>query len=391
MSNFRRLMAVPEKSFFLFGPRGTGKSTWLAETVPAKLSIDLLQSELYFRYSANPRALRDATKDLAAGDWVVIDEAQRVPEILNEVHSLYETRGLKFAISGSSARKLKRSNANLLAGRALRYDFFPLVWPEINGQVSIKDCLDWGTLPLVLNEPRFAADTLASYVATYLKEEIATESIVRKLEPFARFLKIAATHHGQQLNVSAVSQQSFVNRRTVDNYFEIIEETLLGSRLPALNLGLYSKEAKHPKFYFFDAGVARGAAGWLREELPDEWRGLSLETLVLLQLKAYNSYHKRDKDIYHYTVNEAFDIDFLVEVKKKILTSQNAFTAFEVKHATRWKPEWSKPMTGLLQSKKSKITAAFGIYLGTETVVDRGVTVLPFDEFCRRLWAGEFF
>ncbi len=213
--------------------------------------INLLHSKVFFRYKANPELIRGDLENLHAGDWVVIDEAQRVPELLNEIHSLYESKGIQFAITGSSARKLKRSHANLLAGRAIRCDFFPFVFAEIANFTNIPECIEYGTLPPVVADGVHAAETLSAYVDTYLKEEIAAEAMTRQLEPFARFLRIAAQNHAQHLNVESVARGCAVKRRTVDNYFAILEETLLGFRLPALSLRWRTKETTHPKFYFF--------------------------------------------------------------------------------------------------------------------------------------------
>lgn len=391
INKFSRLMMRPEKTFLLLGPRGTGKSTWLTESYVGSVTINLLESDKFFRYKANPAAIREDLADLKAGSWVVIDEIQRVPELLNEVHSLYETRGLEFALTGSSARKLKRANVNLLAGRALRCDFFPLTGAEIQDESLLSHAIEYGTLPAIVKSPHLAADTLASYVETYLKEEIAAEALTRNLEPFARFLMVAAQHHAQLLNVESVALQCSVKRRSVDNYFQIVEDTLLGFRLPAANLGARSKEAVHPKFYFFDPGVARGASGWLREQMPDTWRGFSFESLVLNEIRAYNSYRKKDKNIFHYTVTGSFNIDFLIENQKKILQQPASYIAVEVKLAKHWRPEWTKTLTDFSADKKSKIHTCYGIYLGKETQIHGATTVMNFQEFSRRLWSGQIF
>ena len=391
MNKFNRLLGKPEKTFLLLGPRGTGKSTWLADTLTNPRVINLLESDKFFRYKANPSALRVDLADLPSGSWVVIDEVQRVPELLNEVHSLYETKGLEFALAGSSARKLRRADANLLAGRALRCDFFPLVGVEILDESLINQSIEFGTLPSILKFPHLAADALASYVETYLKEEIAAESLTRSLEPFARFLMVAAQHHAQLLNVESVAQQSAIKRRSVDNYFQILEDTLLGFRLPAANLGARAREAAHPKFYFFDAGVARGAAGWLREQVPDAWRGFSFESLVLNEIRAYNSYQKKDKNIFHYTVNGSFDIDFLIEHQKKILHQAPSYIAIEVKLAKQWRSEWTDVLNNFSADKKSKVVKSYGVYLGNETLTYGSLTVMNFQEFSRQLWSGRIF
>lgn len=392
MSKFRpRILEAPQKTFLLLGPRATGKTTWLKAKLTPKVFINLLHSEQYYRYQADPNLIRRDLAELQSGDWVVIDEAQRVPELLNEIHSLYESQGIHFAITGSSARKLKRSHANLLAGRAIRCDFFPFVFGEIDDSNLIGRCIDFGSLPPVVSDPEHAPETLSAYVETYLKEEIAAEAMTRQLEPFVRFLKVAAQHHGQHLNVESVARECSVKRRTVDNYFAILEDTLLGYRLPALQLNWRTKETVHPKFYFFDAGVARAAAGWIREDMPDSWRGFSFETLVLNEIKAFNSYEKKDRQLFHYDVVGSLDIDIVVEKRKKILQTPPSYIAIEVKFSKKWERSWSQPLLAINTDKKSHVDAIFGVYLGENVIHDGALTVLPFWEFSRRLWAGEIF
>lgn len=390
-SLFRRLLPAPQKTFLLLGPRGTGKTTWLKSKLTPKVFINLLHSEEFYRYKADPSLIR---KDLAAlqrGDWVVIDEAQRVPELLNEIHSLYESQGLQFAITGSSARRLKRSHANLLAGRATRCDFFPFVLAELENNSLIDWCIDFGTLPPVVVDRDNASDILAAYVETYLKEEIAAEALTRQLEPFARFLRIAAQYHGQRLNVEAIARESAVKRRTVDNYFEILEETLIAYRLPSLQLNWRKKETAHPKFYFFDAGVARAGAGWIRETMPESWRGFSFETLVLNEVRAFNSYKKKDCALFHYDIASGFDIDIVIETQKKILQRESSYIAIEAKLAKQWKREWNGPLVAIASDSKSRVRASYGVYLGENIVHEGPLTILPFAEFSRRLWDGLLF
>ncbi len=386
---FSRLLEPPTKTFLLLGPRGTGKSTWLSKHFPQAVRIDLLHTEQLYRYRSNPSLIRSDLAGLRAGEWAVIDEAQKVPDLLDEIHGLYESRRINFAITGSSARKLRRADVNLLAGRAVRCDFFPLAWAEIKQPSCFEACLAYGTLPPVLTDQSHAADTLASYVGTYLQEEVAAEALTRNIQPFARFLQVAARHHAQVLNVERVAQQAAIKRRTVDTYFEILEDTLLGFRLPAYRPGCRSKEVAHPKFYFFDAGVARAAAGWIRETMPEEWRGFSFETLVLGELRAFNSYRRKDRRLFHYSVTGAFDIDFVVETQKKVFNRPSRFVAIEAKASSQWRSEWNKPLAML--SETGSIAAAYGVYLGKKTIVNDTITVLPFAEFSRRLWGGDLF
>ena len=218
---------------------------------------------------------------------MLIDEVQKVPELLDEVHHLYEERRLHFALSGSSARKLKRSGVNLLAGRAINRRMFPLTFPEYSsGNFSSDDLTEWGTLPLVLDQFEHRAETLSSYVDNYLRQELLEEGIVRNIEPFVRFLAVAGQMNGQTLNVENVARESKVGRTTVDKYFAVLVDTLIGFRLAAYQPSIRVNEVAHPKFYFFDAGVARAAAGLAFESLDKYYKGFLFETYLLNEVRA---------------------------------------------------------------------------------------------------------
>ncbi|MGK5089026.1 AAA family ATPase, partial [Bdellovibrionota bacterium FG-2] len=283
---FKRIFQMPKKSFLLLGPRGTGKSTWL-RTQKFDLVIDLLKSRTRLELERNPSHLHALVAPIASGGWVLIDEVQKIPALLDEVHSIYEERGINFALTGSSARKLKRSGVNLLAGRALNFSFFPLVYPEYGDAIPLMDRVEWGTLPLVVDQMEHRADTLETYVDNYLRQELVEEGIVRNLEPFTRFLQISAMMNAQILNVENIARDAQVKRPTVDKYFEVLIDTLIGYRLPAYQPGLKTKEVAHPKFYFFDPGVARAAAGLVREPLDRSQLGFQLETFLLNEVRAY--------------------------------------------------------------------------------------------------------
>jgi predicted AAA+ superfamily ATPase len=390
-NDINRLIDAPQKSFLLLGPRGVGKSRWLKSTIMSKADINLLKSDEFLAYQADPSKLRRTTKNLRPSDWVIIDEVQRVPELLNEVHLLYEENKLNFALSGSSARKLRRSKANLLAGRALQLQMFPLTFGEIGSVEKLSFAIEFGTLPLVFTQNEIARDTLTTYVETYLKEEIAAEALTRTLAPFSRFLNIAAQYHAQLLNIEKISAEASLKRTSVDNYFRILEDTLLGFRLPALSLGYRSKEASHPKFYFFDAGVARAAAGWVNEDLPGTWLGFSFESLVLNEIRAYNSYKRRHRDLFHYTVTGSFDIDIVVETNKKIMNRPPTYTGIEVKYSKKWNTSYTKNLKDMISDSKSKINQGVAVYLGEESFVDDAVQVYTFSDFCKKLWEGEIF
>ena len=232
---FARLLRRPRSSCFLFGPRGTGKSTWIAHHFAGARLYDLLNTTEALRLAREPATLFREVEGLSAGDWVVIDEVQRVPELLDEVHRLIETRRLRFVLSGSSARKLRRGGANLLAGRAVVHHLFPLVSAERSFRVDFDDALRHGALPLAVTGDDPAA-YLSAYAETYLQEEIRAEALTRSVGSFNRFLEIAARQNGQVTNVSSISRDAAVSRSTVRNYFEILIDTLIGNWLPAWTL-----------------------------------------------------------------------------------------------------------------------------------------------------------
>lgn len=386
-----RAINLPGKSFLLLGPRGTGKSTLLKMKIPAKVVVDLLKSVQYLPLQQDPSKLQEWLGHLDGGDWVVIDEVQKIPLLMDEIHALYEDRRLNFAISGSSARKLKRGGANLLAGRALRIELFPLTFNEAAGHISLSDYIDWGGLPAVVTDLSNRQETLATYVETYLRQELIEEGLIRKLAPFARFLKVAGLYNAQILNVENIAREAHLKRPTVDSYFDVLEDTLIGFRLPALQLNVHSKETKHPKFYFFDSGVARASAGLALDSVDSVWRGFALETQILHELRAYNSYFKRGKDIFFYSVSGGTEVDFLVELQKKTLSRPRRLLAIEVKSRSKWDKRWTQPLAQLLHNKDSGITRAIGTYLGDRLLIQDGVEIFPVKDFLKRLRVGEFF
>lgn len=386
----RRILSIPNKSFFLFGPRGTGKSTLLKQKLKAAVEINLLKSSDFISLSHNPSLIREKVDHLKAGQWVFIDEVQRIPALLDEVHALYEEKRLHFALSGSSARKLKRGGANLLAGRALQNYLFPLMQKEYGKKIKLSDVINWGSLPGVVTDHKNRIETLASYVETYLRQELMEEGLVRKLEPFSRFLKIAGIYNAQVLNIENVSRECHVGRTTVDKYFEILEDTLIGFRLQPLQLGLQTKEISHPKFYFFDHGVARACAGLIFEEVDNVWRGFAFENYVLNEIRAFNHYMKKHHDLYFYRVTGGSEIDVLVETKKKTLSASQELMAIEIKYSTKWDRRWSKNLMAFKQSC-TKVKKLIGVYSGNEILTQNEVTIFPFQEFIDHLYKGKLF
>ena len=251
---YSRLIQPPkDKSFFLFGPRGTGKTTWVKSHFKTALYLDLLEAEIFNDLLANPQRLeRFIPKDFK--DWIVIDEVQRVPELLNEIHRLIEQKKYHFILTGSSARKLRTRASNLLAGRALHYAMYPLTASELGKDFRLDHSLKFGQLPSVYAE-KDPKKYLESYVKMYLEQEIRQEGLTRNLGAFSRFLEAASFSQGSILNISSVARECAVERKVVESYFMILEDLLIGYRLPVFAKKAKRRVASHPKFYFFDVGV----------------------------------------------------------------------------------------------------------------------------------------
>ncbi len=386
-----RILNPPSKSFFLFGPRGTGKSTLLKSKFPRALYLDLLNSQNFLKFSADPSQIRDHVASLPRGSWVILDEIQRVPALLNEVHSLYEEKKIHFALSGSSARKLKRGGENLLAGRALQTFLFPFVYKEFVNYCSIEDILEWGALPLVVTESKYKKETLASYVETYLRQELIEEALIRKLEPFIRFLRVAGIFNGQILNIENVARETKIKRTTVDHYFEILEDTLLGYRLPSYTPSLKVKEVSHPKFYFFDQGVARACAGLLEEPMDSSWKGFAFETFLLNEIRAYNHYFNKNRSIYYYKISGSYEIDCIIETRKKTNSASGEVICIEIKSSEKWDWKWATALLDFESQKKTRVKNKIGVYFGKEILSRHGVEVLPVQIFLKQLYEGVFF
>jgi predicted AAA+ superfamily ATPase len=382
LAMYTRHLKAPRESFFLFGPRGTGKSTWLRQQLPDAHWFDLLRMPLVLELTRRPETFRARIEALPKGSWVVVDEVQRMPALLDEVHALLAEHGksYRFALSGSSARKLRRLEVNLLAGRAITRNFFPLTAAELEYDVGLDDLLATGCLPMVRNDPDSAIDILDAYVSTYLREEVQQEALTKDIGGFARFLEVAALCNGQVVNVTGVARDAGVARPTVARHFEVLVDTLLGTWLPAWRPRARIKEVQHPKFFLFDPGVVRGLAGRLREAPSDTERGPLLETLVLHELRAAIAYQNLGGNLSYWRTPSGTEVDFVWERGDKRI-------GIEVKASKRWRSEYGSALADL--KKEGRITAAFGVYAGSERQRERELTVLPFAEFTRDLTAGK--
>jgi len=382
---FRRILPSPQGSFFLFGARGSGKSTWLRQHFGEATWVDLLDEGLYQTYLADASAFGHRLAALAPGSRVVIDEIQRLPGLLNEVHRFIEGRGLEFALSGSSARKLRRAGINLLAGRAVRREMHPLVPEELGDAFDLDRVLAHGSLALVWDRGG-SREVLEAYVQTYLREEIQAEALVRNLAGFARFLPVAALFHGQVLNAAALARDAGVSRTTVLGYLDILEDTLLAFRLPAFEGRLRVKEKRHPKLYWVDPGIARAARRRFGAVVAEE-RGALFEGWLAELLRSYRSYRSAFDDWHYWAPTEAaaLEVDFL-------LWRDDACVALEAKASRRFRPEHVRGLDAFAAGFTGKQLRTVVVYLGDERLqTPRGTDVLPLRDFLDELEAGRLF
>ena len=325
---YQRITRPSSRSFFLFGVRGVGKSSWASVTLPNALRFDLLDETLYHDLLADPSLFRELVSTVSQGDWVVIDEVQRIPTLLNEVHRLIEERGLRFALLGSSVRKLKTAGTNLLAGRANRKAMYPLVPQEFGADFILEDVLRYGSIPLVWTADD-RREVLESYTQLYLREEIRAEAIVRNLSGFVRFLPIAAMLHGKTLNVTGIARDAGVARTTVTGYLDVLEDTLLTWRLPAFEAKLRVRERRRPKLYWVDSGLVRAVKRQFGPVSVEE-RGALFEGWVLSLLRAHAEEQSVFDTIHYWAPAESnTEVDFL-------LSRDTEYLAIEVKAARRY-------------------------------------------------------
>jgi predicted AAA+ superfamily ATPase len=338
---FHRLLDLPAKeSFFLFGPRGTGKTTLLKTRFSRGETyfIDLLDEDLYDKYLRQPKLLELELEALSPRPkLIVLDEIQRLPKLLNTVHRLIEKKGWRFALTGSSARKLKRGAANLLAGRAFTHSLFPLTHQELGKDFNLEAAMTWGTLPKLfdLDSATDKRKFLHSYALTYIREEIVAEQITRKLEPFRLFLQISAQHNGKILNFSAIAKDVGVDTKTIQSYYQILEDTLVGFSLPAYHASVRKSQRQAPKFYLFDTGVRRALEDTL--DLPiksgTSYFGELFEHWLILEIFRLNQYTEAGYQFSYYQTYSGTEIDLvlsrgrrtpiLIEIKSKAIIDES--------------------------------------------------------------------
>ncbi len=369
---FNRLLKLPlnsKSSIFLFGPRGTGKTTWLRTHLPDALYLDLLEYPLYERLLLNPKELSVIIPQNYK-DWIIIDEVQRIPELLNEVHRLIELRKFRFVLTGSSARSLRKKGVNLLAGRALCYNMHPLVIQEMDGAFDLPKVLEFGLLPAAISheDPQ---SYLNSYTHTYIKEEVSQEGLARNIGSYTKFLQIASFSQAQLLNIAEISREVNVSRQTISTYFEILQDLLIAVVLPPFTKRAKRKMVTHNKFFYFDVGVYNA----LRPKGPFDTRqesdGAGLETLFLQSVRALNDYYGLGYEIFFWRTSAGEEVDF-------ILYGEKGFHAFEIK---RSKKITSKDLSHLKKFHEDYPEAKLHVLYGGELNEYHGpISVYPFIE-----------
>jgi predicted AAA+ superfamily ATPase len=379
-ARYQRITVAPKGSFFLFGARGVGKSTWARETLVDAHRFDLLDEGLFQGFLADPGLFGAELRALKPGRWVVVDEVQRIPGLLNEVHRAIEELQLHFALLGSSARKLKTAGTNLLAGRALWRTMYPFVPQELGDAFDLESTLQYGSIPLVVASEDRAA-TLEAYVQLYLREEIRGEALVRNLPGFVRFLPIAALAHGQVINIAGIARDSGTARATVQGYIEILEDTLLAWRLPAFETRLRVRERKHPKLYWLDPGLVR-AIKKQTGTVSSEEAGALFEGWIHTLLRAYGGVGPLFDEIAYWAPAETrtVEVDFLLQ-------RGGEYLALEVKSGARFSPAWLSGLTAI--GDLPHLVRRVLVYTGTrELRTPEGIEVWPLARFLTALAEG---
>lgn len=367
---------LKSQSFFLFGPRGTGKSTWLRGVLPQALVVDLLDESKFQQFLRQPQSFREQLEPLRVGDWVVVDEVQRIPGLLNYVHQLIEEKKLKFALTGSSARKLKKENANLLAGRALTRYFFPLTAKELGADFDLRKSLRVGHLPMSYTSTN-PQEYLKAYVGTYLREEIQQEALVRNLMAFSSFLESISFSQASVLSTLSVAKDVGVDRKTVESYLQLLEDLLLAIRVPVFTKRAKRVMTSRPKFYYFDVGVFRTLRPQGPLDLEHDLEGPALETLVLQDLRAHIEQMNLDVKVYFYRTRSKAEVDF-------VLYGQDGFSAIEVTRSPRVR---AQDLSGLrLFHEDYPQAKCFLLYAGSECrKVEDWLTLIPVDQALRQI------
>jgi predicted AAA+ superfamily ATPase len=369
---YSRLLKLPftgNKSFFLFGPRGTGKTTWIKQHLNNALYLDLLENRLYHRLLKDPQYLEKLIPPNFT-DWVILDEIQKIPPLLNEVHRLIESKKIKFILTGSSARSLRRKGVNLLGGRALVYHLYPLTAIELNADFDLAKALQYGNLAAITQESD-PEKYLAAYIDTYMREEVLQEGLTRNISDFANFLEVATFSQGAQINMSEIAREVGINQKVVQSYFNILEDMLLSYELPAFTKRAKRRLSMRPKFYYFDVGVYRHLRPTGPFDVPEEIGGIALESLFFQELKAINDYFDLGYKLYFWRTSTGLEVDFVAYGK-------HGLKAFEIKRTKNLNNKDLHTLQAFAQDYPE--SELFIIYGGDRKEYYGDICAIPFQE-----------
>ena len=374
---YLKLTQVQRKSLFLFGPRQTGKSSLIKRLFPNSKVYNLLLSEVFTLLKRSPKTFREEVMALKADGPIIVDEIQMIPDLLNEIHYLIEETDHKFILTGSSARKLKRGASNLLGGRALEYHFYPLTFQELGGDFDIVKAVNIGTLPFIYLSAEPELD-LNSYVSTYLHQEIFQEGLTRSLEPFAKFLEIAAVVNTEQLNFEKVASDVGLSAKTIKEYFRILSDTLLGEVLRPYTKTKKRKAQTTAKFYFFDVGVANFLARRKAIQPKSELFGKVFEHFIYTELRSYLQYTQDLRELTFWRSQSKQEVDFIL----------GDDIAIEVKGTDHVHLRHLKGLRALGEevNLKKKMVVSLD---PRKRVIEKDFWVYPYQDFLCELWAGE--
>ncbi len=385
MVNIKRIIRItlPKgKSAFLWGPRKTGKTTFLKEAFPKSLRFDLLRTDLFLDFAKRPYLLREqllASNPQQLKEPIIIDEVQKVPQLLDEVHWLIENKGLRFLLCGSSARKLKRGKANLLGGRAWRYEMHPLISMEI-GNLDLLKALNRGLIPAHYLEEEYRK-SLRSYVRDYLKEEVFDEGLTRNIPAFSRFFEAMGYSHGELTNYANIARECGVDAKTVKEYYQILVDTLLGIMIEP-----YKKRqerqviTKAGKFYLFDVGIVGGLTGRHIPEQKGEQFGRAFEHFILMEFIAHRSYSDLEYEINFWRTKTGLEVDFILG---------RGEIAIEVKGAARIGSAELRPLKAFVQDYQPR--SAYLVCNERKQRIHDGIHIIPWKEFLSRLWDWRYY
>jgi predicted AAA+ superfamily ATPase len=381
MESKPRFFTPPADHFFLLGPRGTGKTWWTRQHFPDALRVDLLDPETLRAMAARPERLRERVAAQPGLKQVVIDEVQKLPELLEVAHLMIEEKGqTQFVFTGSSARKLRRGGVNLLGGRAAQKSLHPFMAAELGARFRLEDALRLGMLPVVLGAAD-PAEILRAYNGLYLREEVQAEGLVRNVGSFSRFLEAISFSQASVLNLANVARECQVNRKTVEGYLEILEDLLLAFRVPVFTRRAKRELAAHPKFFFFDAGVFRANRPTGPLDSQADIDGGALEGLVAQHLRAWCDYSAGDHRLHYWQTRAKLEVDFVVY-------GASGLYAMEVKNSGRVRPEDLRGLKSFAEDYPE--SRRFLLYRGAERVLQDGILCVPCGEFLKALIPNHF-